>query len=357
VTTIQIVRKLLTPDELSNPNQRYNADCDCVQTSYDGGATWTDTPAADPRHFAGFLFPPVGGGDPQCLAAGNMTDKIKFDLDTIIASATIFGAATAVINILLVVLPGAGILIDLVLAICEALFDLGLATVNAALTTGVYDTLSCIIYCRIGSDGQCSAAQYALIRSDVDSIIGGVAAVAIDYALDQLGEVGLSNAGTIGESVRDCSGCACVWCESQHFAVSDNGYSIVSGEGGTYTGGVGFVGTNLNSGNNTDTGIEIVITPTQLTYVRFHAIKAGGAGANDSAGMRLWDGATLVYNGLIGGGSTGDYIHTFGSPTTIDKLQMFVNAGTSGAATGVTDAHIEGIGTNPFSGIADNCDD
>jgi len=212
MTVIQIIRKLLTPDEISNPNQRYNADCDCVQTSYDGGVTWTDTPGADPRHFPGFLFPPVTADDPRCLAAGNMTDRIKFLLDTIITSSTIFAAATAVINVVLVILPGAGILIDLVLAIAEALFDIGLATVNAALTSDIYDQLSCIIYIEIDDAGQCSADAYATIRSRVDSEIGGTAAIAIDYALDQLGEVGLSNAGTTGESTRDCSGCVNEWC-------------------------------------------------------------------------------------------------------------------------------------------------
>jgi len=212
MTVIQIVRKLLTPDEISNPNQRYNADCDCIQTSYDGGATWTATPDADPRHFPGFLFSPLVADDPQCLAAGNMTDRIKTILDIIIVSSTIFECATGLINVLLVLLPGAGILIDLVLAAAEALFTLGLAAVDSSLTSDVYDQLLCIIYFEIDASGQCSADAYNSIRSHVDSQIGGTAAIAIDYALDQLGEVGLSNAGTLGESTRDCSGCVDTWC-------------------------------------------------------------------------------------------------------------------------------------------------
>jgi len=246
MTVIQIVRKLLTPDEVSNPNQRYNADCDCVQTSYDGGTTWTDTPSGDPRHFPGNLFPPVVADDPQCLAAGNMTDRIKFLLDTIITSATIFGAATGVINILLVILPGAGILIDLVLAIAEALFEIGLATVNAALTSDVYDQLACIIYCQLDASGQCSAGAYAVIRGRVDSEIGGVAAIAIDYALDQLGEVGLSNAGTIGESVRACDECpVCEWIRVCDFTIDTYFFEALPiadwDPDCTYVAGVGFV--------------------------------------------------------------------------------------------------------------------
>jgi len=283
MTTIKIVRKFLTPDELSNPNQRYNADCDCVQTSYDGGSTWTDTPGADPRHFVGNLYPPTAGEDPQCLSAGNMTDRIKFILDTFIESATIFQATTSVLNVLILLLPGAGILIDLVLAVAEALFDIGLVTVDAALTSGVYDQLACILYCAIGSDGQVTPDQFATIRSRVDSEIGGVAAVAIDYALDQLGEVGLANAGTIGESTRDCSGCDCSSCYTWLFEDYDGGWVPYISRG-SWVSTQGWIAVIQGSGAY----IEVVYTfPSAIHLTNMQAAYAENCGFNPT-GSGTW---------------------------------------------------------------------
>lgn len=357
MTTIQIVRKKLDPAEVGGANTRYSSDCDCTQSTPDGGTTWVDNPALDPRHSTALQMPARTTSDPQCDAAANMVAYLRHFIDTIVTVSTQGAGASAILGILIVFMPEVAILWSLALEVMGGLLSIGQSTINAAFTDPVYDQLENIFYCNINSDGTVTAEQLDIIGAKIASEIGGVVQAVLALYLPLLGEVGLSNSGATGSEVGDCSGFACGWCESQHFAVSDNGYSIVSGEGGTYSAGVGFIGTNLNAGNNTDVGVEIVITPTQLTYVRFHIYITAGDGPNYGVGMRLWDGATLVYNGLVGGGSTGDYIHTFGSPTTIDKIQMFVNAGSSGGSTGVTDAHIEGVGTNPFSGIADNCDD
>lgn len=351
MTLIQIVRKLLTPDEVSNPNQRYNADCDCVQTSYDGGATWTDTPNADPRHYDGFRLAPVTGDDPQCLAAGNMTDKLKFILDTIITSATIFGAATAVVNVILVFAPAEGILLDLILAICEALFDAGLAAVNAALTSGVYDQLLCILYCSIGADGQVSAAQYALIRSHVDDQIGGLAAIAIDYALDQLGEVGLSNAGTLGESERDCSGCVCEWFYEFDFTLSDGGWNSFSSPGAVYTPGVGW--TDATSGGTRGTFIEsdtfaaTVFTHMELTYTAL---------VNSTSDVRYGRvSGTIVMIDVCSASLGTDITVGWDGSVTFDQVGLQIGNSTSFAvgSSAITKAKFRGTGTNPFGD--DNC--
>jgi len=361
VTTIQIIRKLLTPDELSNPNQRYNADCDCVQTSYDGGDTWTDTPGADPRHFDGYRFAPTAGMDPRCLSAGNMTDKIKFNLDTIIASATIFGAATAVINILLVVLPGAGILIDLVLATCEALFDIGLATVNAALTTDVYDQLMCILYCAIGDDGQVSATQYATIRAAIDTQIGGVAAVALDFAIADLAEVGLSNAGTIGSSTRMCDDCACSWCYDYLWQSGEaDSWNVASGQGGTFF----FSSPNwlwdgtLIGSVPSSLGIQALLGDGSLNYhVTDFAVDWTMADAygtfNDF--VRMYDkDNTLVYTFSPGIGDGGNQTRITSTFSGLDlQVARILIRGDARNYVVAYNFHLEGDGVSPFS--ASNC--
>jgi len=351
MTTIKIVRKFLSPSELSNPNQRYNADCDCVQTSFDGGDTWTDTPDADPRHFVGNLYPPTTGMDPQCLSAGNMTDRIKFILDTFIESATIFQATTSVLNVLILLLPGAGILIDLVLVVAEALFDIGLVVVDAALTSGVYDQLLCILYCAIGSDGQVTPEQFAIIRSRVDAQIGGVAAVAIDYALDQLGEVGLANAGTIGESTRDCSGCSCEWCYEFDFTLSDGGWNSFSSPGAVYTPGVGWqdqtVGGTRGTYIESDTFAPTVVTHIELTY------DASGNVTSDVRYGRL--SGTIVMIDVCSGSLGTDITVGWDGSVTFDQVGVQVGNSTSfatGAST-IKRVLLRGTGTNPFGD--DNC--
>jgi len=352
------------------PLMRVNPTTGHIQ-SVDADSNWEDNPDIPPTPER-----PSGAPDDQrCDAAANTANALEILYENLTDSwshgLTVAEAITAFVvavgeTIAAAFFPPAAALIAALGLIFEAVYAT-IEFVGADVwTTDFTDVLRCYLY-------DCSSVDANVVTYDfqciIDKLVAHTDAAGLSdtqlrlfgqlyYILNFIGVDGLNYAGAATTITgADCSDCGDTFCESEHFAVDDYGWSIVSGEGGTYTGGVGFVGTNLNSGNNTDTGIEIVIAPTQLTYVRFHAIKAGGAGANDSAGMRLWDGATLVYNGLTGGGTTGDYIYTFGSPTIIDKIQMFVNAGSSGAATGVTDTHIEGLGTNPFSGIKNNCDD
>jgi len=358
MTVIQIVRKLLTPDEVSNPNQRYNADCDCVQTSYDGGTTWTDTPNADPRHYDGFRLAPVTGDDPQCLAAGNMTDKLKFILDTIIAGSTIFAVATAVVNIVLVFAPAEGILLDLILAVAQALFDLGLAAVDAALTTGVYDQLACILYCSISGDGQVSAAQYAIIRAKVDAEIGGLAAIAIDYALDQLGEVGLSNAGTMGQSTRDCTGCSCEWCYDFVDATGlGSAWSNYSGGGGTYNGTTHrWEGTVIGSGSYGTVyavDIKILFTATSIDDIKVRFGTSYNDGGRPTVILYLSGSQVGRIDSLDAAGSTATNQFNdfpFGG-ITCDEIRVFMAGGIT--PVDVNEILATGTGDNPFG--SDNC--
>ena len=47
---MEIVRKYLTPDEVSPANIRTNPTTGEVEISPDGGTTWNDAPQLDPRH-------------------------------------------------------------------------------------------------------------------------------------------------------------------------------------------------------------------------------------------------------------------------------------------------------------------
>jgi len=208
---MNIIRKKLSPDEISPPGLRYNEECDCVQQTPDNGETWIDNPGADPRHGDGFRLPARTGGDPQCDAAANMVAFIHEYIDGIISTVSLIQEANAILLIFAVLTGGAGILVDLILVIVEAMLTIGVTELDDAFTEEVYDQIKCIIFVNIDPDGQMSAEQLAIIDSQINSVIGGlIVPVAMDLTLRLWGEVGLSNAGVQGDETGDCDDCA--WC-------------------------------------------------------------------------------------------------------------------------------------------------
>lgn len=210
---LQIVRKRLWAGELVPENTRYNSACDCVQITYDDGATWHDRPDADPRHGTIYLMPPQG--DP-CNAAANMVkwlhDFIDQVIDLLFAGSVLIAVVNKLLDFLVLLTEGAALLIELILDIADTLFGLGAAALALAFTSTEYDALLCIFYCNIGGDGSVSADQLAIIESAVTAQLNTTAALVTNLLLGIQGEVGLQNAGAIGSETGDCSGCACSTC-------------------------------------------------------------------------------------------------------------------------------------------------
>lgn len=207
---MRIVRKYLTAEEVSPSNVRWEETCDCVQQTADGGATWTDNPGIDPRHFGGYRLPPVGGEDPRCQAAANMVKCIHDSIDAVTNAVNEAQSVTAMLAVFVVFIPGIGALLALIWAVAEAFFTIGFTVIGAAFTTDVYDQLTCIFFANIGEDGQVSATQMGGILSDINSQIGGTVFAVMNYILQTWGEVGLSNAGAVGNASADCSACGAI---------------------------------------------------------------------------------------------------------------------------------------------------
>jgi len=212
---MEIIRGRLSAADFSNPSQRYNADTDTFQYTPDNGANWYDSPEADPRHSSIFRLPALTGGDPQCDAAANMVKWIKDFIDSVIAQLDADATALALTNNFLTTLttlfPPA-LLLLLLQEAATSLFDTGATALAAAFTSTQYDLLLCAFYCNIGLDGQCSADQLTAVEVQIAATMDGTAAAIVDEILFIQGEVGLSNAGVIGEETGDCSGCDCAWC-------------------------------------------------------------------------------------------------------------------------------------------------
>jgi len=212
---------------------RYDSDCDCIMQEGNGGTTETENPDADPRHSDVFRFPVIDADDPKCQAASNMTRWLNDLIDQVLLTVDAAGSAEGLMAIVLpfvVELGPFGLLIELVLGVAFLLFSAGATAISAAFTNEVYDMLTCIFYCRIDDEGQVSADALALILSDIDAQIGGLVSTILSAMFFLTGEVGLSNAGTIGSAPADCSGCSCLpWPRQFDFCGDLDSWSITCG--------------------------------------------------------------------------------------------------------------------------------
>jgi hypothetical protein len=207
-----IIRKKLTPDEITPPNIRVNPDTGEVEQTFDGGATWTPAPDLDPRHAAGGRAPALTGGGAACDAAAGMLQATHDAIDATIDGLNAGMIATRILTIVALFLPGVGIIADIILGIAAAAYTIGTIAISSAMTPEVYDQLLCLLLTHVDASGQLDATAYAALRDDVDSTIGGVAAEVIKLMWDGTAEVGLSNAGALLGVTGDCAACAtCVY--------------------------------------------------------------------------------------------------------------------------------------------------
>ncbi len=209
---MKIIRGRLNPADVADPQFRWNSDCDCVQYTPDGGSTWNDAPGSDPRHAPQFLLPPVTGSNKQCDASANIEKWLR-DFLTECQTVMCAGAeVTTVINIALnfvdLLFPPSA-LFELILEVAGVIFGVGCTALSGAFDDTVYDEIKCIFFCRLDENGQLSADNLALVESDLNARLTTTAALIVNAILSMQGEVGVSNAGTIGGQTGDCTDCSC----------------------------------------------------------------------------------------------------------------------------------------------------
>lgn len=226
--SMTLIRSRLTPSDFSNPDYRYNSDCDCIQYSPDGGSTWRDAPGNDPRHAPQFLLPPIGGSNQQCDAAANKTKWLKDFMDSVISALAIGAIAATLINTALefvdLLFPGA-VLLELLVEFADTTFGVGDAALSAAFNSDTYAALLCIFFCDAAADGSVDAPMLAVIESDVTAQLNTTAALIVNLILGIQGEIGVSNAGAIGSETGDCSACECNHCHEYDFTVDEQGFT------------------------------------------------------------------------------------------------------------------------------------
>lgn len=357
---MKIVRGRLFAGDVSPTNLRYDSTCDCVQFSPDDGATWFDTPEADPRHSNAYRYPVLTTSDPQCDAAANMVKWIKDFLDEVTLAlgeaASAFTLATIASRFFLLITGGSSVLLDLIFEIGGALSDLGYTALTAAFTPTEYDLLLCAFYCNISSDGSMSAAQLTDVETQVSATLNTTAALVVNLILSTQGEVGASNAGTIGGETGDCSGCACAWCYTFDATASDGGWTpvVISALNfAVYSAGNGW-GARIQSdgcANHAYWYIEKALGTAVVNLTSIEVTYASAIGSFDSRPMYQFLSGTQVAASSFDNGSA--TLHTAPlSATSTDKLRIGLSK-CSMTQLYITRITVRGFGTNPFG--VDNC--
>lgn len=210
---MEIIRGRLSAQDVVNSNVRYNPDGDEIEYTPDGGTTWTPAPSLDIRHSPLFLKPPVTGSTKRCDAAANMTKWLKDFIDGILFDFEIVGTVTTIINSILlslsVVTEGFTTFLALISEAAETISTIGGTALAIAFTSTEYDLLNCIFYCHADVDGRISADALIAVEDDITAQLNTTAALIVNTILFIQGEIGLSNAGSIGAQTGDCDACAC----------------------------------------------------------------------------------------------------------------------------------------------------
>lgn len=352
---MKIVRMELTANDVAPPSLRYDATCDCIQQTPDGGTTWVDTPSADPRHADGFRLPPVGGEDAACNTAARVVAAWQENLDLLYQTVNVSAFATGILQALLLLTGGAGVLIDLIILALEALITIGVSTIASEMTSDVWDGIRCIVFCNVAPDGSISADQLESILADIHTQYPGTVSNVLDILTNLYGEVLVSNAGVERDETGDCDECECEWCYTWDFTVDDYGFFPQTGFGidvGHYVPGVGFVSDQTND-SCSNHGYTYINSPSGSFDNIGHAAIEFATEEGDFE-VLFFDqrvgGSIVERTGLPNGFA---FVHEADvPPTSCDNFAMIASLC---ATTGYTIVRLtlKGVGTNPFGD--DNC--
>ena len=237
--SMTVLRKRLDESEVSPPNIRFtDTDPPVFQTTDDGGITWVDSPAADPRYNPANLLPPLTPySGIECDVAARMTAQLKDTLHTFLEAGDAAQFATGVIALVAFPFGLAGWILDVLLFGFNVLIDIGQANIAAAFTDAVYDDIRCIFSCYIDGSGQISQSNLDAAYDQIEAAHAGVVASTIGELRFFFGDVAMSNAGVARDDTGDCSACpACDWIVEYDFT------------GGQTHGFITFVGAGIPRG-------------------------------------------------------------------------------------------------------------
>lgn len=206
-----VIRKKLSATEGANPNQRYDPDENTIETTYDGGLTWTPTPQQDPRSSLAFMNPNAA---PECDAGQGYSNFIRSFIDGTYTAFNIVGITSWALNIAVYAGFALNPFVGLALLIAEGVVGIGAITLADAFDEDTYDQLRCIFYCRVDADGHIpDQATFDLIGLDIqEQISDGNVNIVMALMFNLYGFVGFTNAAIALAEASDCDECECGWC-------------------------------------------------------------------------------------------------------------------------------------------------
>lgn len=357
-----IVRSRLSENDFSPVSLRYNPDTDTVQYTPDGGTTWVDDPADDPRVGAKFIKPLKTGIDIRCRSSASMVkwlrNFIEYETGVLTAGAEITAVANAGLALFDILAPWA-ILINLIIDVAGTIFGIGAGALSAAFDEDTYDLLLCIFYCNIENDGAVTDDEFAQIQTDIADQLNTTAALVMALILDAQGRVGLQNAGTLYEvEDADCGACECAWCYTFDFELTDGGFTSPPIGGFTYghwVSGNGWVSDAPSAGEAlylTLTGIDIPHLTSFVSHTDFNFTCGAGVGSGNYADIRLSGVIQHAVNDTFSSPG-GDHPISFTGDYHVDEI-LFNPSGTlSPCVITLKSLTLRGTGDNPFGD--DNC--
>ena len=349
--SMTLIRSRLSEADFSNPTIRYNPDTDQIEMTPDGGVTWNPAPGSDPRHSLAFLKPPVGGSSKRCDAAANMVKWLHDFIDQCLFDLELIGSVTTIINSILLSLnvlsAGFASFLEAISELAETISGIGSAALIIAFTSTEYDLLTCIFFCNVDSDGRVSVDALAEIQTEITAQLNTTAALVVNAILSLQGEIGLSNAGSVGSETGDCDGCACAWCYEFDFTLSDGGWSLWDffGTHGVWETGIGWHST-LNEDDSARCSILLSFTETVITKIDVVYTADPDSGGGTQAIYDLTGGTqTNIQNLRVGNWSGSRSMSEIGLNIDSDCRD--------GCNTLIMSVKFHGVGDNPFG--TDNC--
>lgn len=188
------------------------------QKSNDGGTTWEDDPAGDPRNPQPYFPPnlPEGGENNMCQYADSVVKMIQTQLVDLLDGASTYQEILGIIVTVFTTLMGAlaptvigSIIVGILGAVIVGIVSVSVPAFMAAMTTDVYNRFRCNLFCHMQADGSFTQADLDAIYAQIAVDETGMAMLFLQGFVAAAGTVGMTNASHLGfgDVAADCSAC------------------------------------------------------------------------------------------------------------------------------------------------------